>query len=229
MQLRGQNVLITGGSAGLGAAVARRFASEGANLALNYANGSERAERLRDSLVQDFPGLVVVLLQGDVSASSVCTDLVSRTVAALGGIDCVVSNAGWTRAAPWEDLDALTEQEWDRTWAMNVKAHLFLFRAAKVHFLRNARGGNMIITSSVAGIAARGSALAYSVSKHGTVALARGLALHQGPKCRINTVAPGLLETDWAVQQFGEERIRATREAVPLKMVSLLSLPLPSM
>lgn len=78
----------------------------------------------------------------------------------------------------------------------------------------------MIITTSVAGIRQSGSALAYSVTKHAAIALARGLALHQGPKCRINTVAPGLIETDWATKQFGENRIDAIRQLSPLKRVS---------
>lgn len=102
---------------------------------------------------------------------------------------------------------------------MNVKAHMFLFKAAKPHFLANPDGGNMIITTSVAGIKATGSALAYSVTKHGAIALARGLALHQGPKCRINTVAPGLIETDWSTKQFGEETMEMIRQATPLKRV----------
>ena len=196
--LRGQNVLITGGSAGLGAAVATKFASEGANLAINYASSKDRAEELASSLQKAHTGIKIVILQGDVSKAKVCAELVEQTVKALGGIDCVVSNAGWTKATNWEDLDSFTEEEWDRVYAMNVKAHVFLFKAAKKHFNDNANGGNMIITSSVAGIRASGSALAYSVSKHAAIALARGLALHQGPKCRINTVAPGrfLDETD---------------------------------
>lgn len=77
----------------------------------------------------------------------------------------------------------------------------------------------MIMTSSVAGVKASGSALAYSVTKHAAVALARGLALHQGPKCRINTVAPGLLATEWSEQQFGEQKMQAIQDVTPLKRV----------
>lgn len=77
----------------------------------------------------------------------------------------------------------------------------------------------MIITTSVAGTKQIGSALAYSVTKHGAIALARGLALHQGPKCRINTVAPGLLETDWSLKQFGQQRMDAMKNMTPLKQV----------
>lgn len=102
---------------------------------------------------------------------------------------------------------------------MNIKSHMFLFKYAKPHFLENPDGGNMIITTSVAGTKQIGSALAYSVTKHGAIALARGLALHQGPKCRINTVAPGLLETDWSLKQFGQQRMDAMKNMTPLKQV----------
>lgn len=220
MRLQDKNVLITGGSAGVGAAVARKFVAEGANVAINYASSRDRADALREALLADSPSTKIVLLQGDVSQTGTCTKLVAETIAQLGSIDCIVSNAGWTKFADWADLDALSEDEWDKTFAINVKAHLYLFKAAKPHFNENKEGGNMIMTTSVAGIKQSGSALAYSVTKHAAQALARGLALHQGPKCRINTVAPGLLETDWATQQFGRERIDAHRASLPLKMVS---------
>lgn len=223
MSLKNKRCLITGGSAGLGAAVARKFASEGAHLTINYASSRDRADALVTELRKDYPDSKVSLLQGDVSQASICTDLVEKTVSTLGGIDIVISNAGWTKATDWEDLESFSEEEWDRTYAMNVKAHLFLFKAAKKHFNSNADGGNMIITTSVAGIKASGSALAYSVSKHGAIALARGLALHQGPKCRINTVAPGLIETDWSTQQFGQERIDYIKSITPLEKNATLS------
>lgn len=239
MSLKDKRVLITGGTAGLGAAIALKFAEQGAHLAINYATSTDRATALQKEISARWPASRVVLLRGDVSRGSVCRDLVEGTVAALGGIDCVVSNAGWTKFSDWSDLDAFSEDEWDRVWAVNVKAHLFLFKAAKPYFLANAReaegeterggeegrgtstgvrgGGSMIITTSVAGIKQAGSALAYSVSKHAAIALARGLALHQGPHCRINTVAPGLIATDWAVNQFGEARMRAIEQSGPLK------------
>lgn len=78
----------------------------------------------------------------------------------------------------------------------------------------------MIFTTSVAGVESSGSALAYSVTKHAAIALARGLALHQGPKCRINTVAPGVLPTEWSTKQFGEQKMDAIRQQAPLKRVS---------
>lgn len=121
MAMRGTRVLITGGTAGLGAAVALRFAAEGAHIAINYAASKDRALSLQSKIKGTYSGANVVVLQGDVSQSGVCTRLVEETVKELGGLDCIVSNAGWTKAAPWEDLDALSEEDWDRTWAVSWK------------------------------------------------------------------------------------------------------------
>lgn len=133
MKLQDKRVLITGGSAGLGAAVAHKFASEGAHLAINYAASRDRAEALQSKLKATAPESKIVLLQGDVTQSSVCADLVEQTVEALGGIDILISNAGWTKRIDWEDLDAFTEEEWDRTFAVSVpctlgSSHLTILR-----------------------------------------------------------------------------------------------------
>ena len=178
-KLSGKRVLITGGSAGLGRAVASKFAAEGAAVVLNYATSQGPAEELAAQLATEH-GVKAHAVRADVSKTQECAELVQRTVDLLGGLDVLVSNAGWTRAADWRDLDNYSEAEWDRTYAMNVKAHLFLFKAAKPHFEANTDGGSFIITTSVAGIRQSGSSLAYSVSKHAAIALARGLALHQG-------------------------------------------------
>lgn len=119
MKLDGKRVLITGGSAGLGAAVAERFVQEGASIAINYASSEEQATKLSERLQQDYPKVKIVVIQGDVSKSATCSDLISSTVEQLGGIDCVVSNAGWTKASSWEDLDAYSEEEWDRSYAVS--------------------------------------------------------------------------------------------------------------
>lgn len=181
-RLSGKRVLVTGGSAGLGQAVAERFAAEGATLVVNYASSQGPAEELASRLKREH-GAEVFAVRADVSKADECLALVQRSSELMHGLDVVISNAGWTRAADWRDLDNYSEDEWDRTYAMNVKAHLFLFKAAKPHFEVNQDGGSFIITTSVAGIRQSGSSLAYSVSKHAAIALARGLALHQGYDC----------------------------------------------
>lgn len=240
-KLSGKRVLITGGSAGLGKAVASRFAAEGASLVINYASSQGPAEELADQLSKTY-GVKAVAIRADVGKADDCAELVRQTVEVLGGLDVLISNAGWTRAADWRDLDNYSEAEWDKTYAMNVKAHLFLFKAAKPHFEGNAEGGSFIITTSVAGVRQSGSSLAYSVSKHAAIALARGLALHQGyvsidssslchktdcnttcrPKCRINTVAPGLIATDWARKQFNEDVMSVIKKRTPLGDIASL-------
>ncbi|ORY83023.1 hypothetical protein BCR37DRAFT_346765 [Protomyces lactucae-debilis] len=221
LDLKGKNVLVTGGSAGLGAAICVRLAQAGCNIAVNYASRKEPADQLALKLQKEH-GVKSVVLQGDVSKSGACSELVEGTVRELGGIDIVCSNAGWTKAAPWDDLDALSEEDWDRTFAMNVKAHLFLFKAAKPHFLKNADGGSMVISASVAGIKTTGSALAYSVTKTASLALQRGLALHQGPKCRVNSISPGLIMTEWAEKQFDRQKMDWVTANTPTGAIATL-------
>ncbi len=197
MQLRGQCALVTGGSAGLGAVIARKLALRGVHLAINYAHAKDRATEFAEQLAKEFK-IKTVVLQGDVSDEQTCSRLVEETAARLGQINMLVSNAGWTKFAPWDDLFALASEDWDKTWTMNVKSHLWLFRAAKPYFMQNEDGGSFVISASVAGTRMSGSSLAYSVSKAACIHLMKGLAAHHGPKCRVNAVAPGLLMTEVA-------------------------------
>jgi len=99
---------------------------------------------------------------------------------------------------------------------VNVKANLYLFRAASKSFNANPDGGSFLISSSISALAPCGSAMGYSVSKAAGLHLMRCLAQTQGPKIRVNAVLPGLMLTDWG-NKFGAERIKQTKEMVPLK------------
>ncbi|EAS33033.3 short chain dehydrogenase [Coccidioides immitis RS] len=215
--LKGRNVLITGGSRGLGAAVAERFAAEGSNVAINYVSSEDRATALAAQLEENHK-INAITLQGDVSSRSDCENLVKQTIEQLGGLDVIISNAGWTRISNFADLDALTDDEWDRCWTTNVKANLHLFRAAKPTLDANPDGGAFIITSSTAGITPGGSSMAYSVSKAAGLHLMKALASTQGSKIRVNALLPGLILTEWG-QRFPKEVVGMYEEKVPLKRV----------
>ncbi|KAF2142532.1 uncharacterized protein K452DRAFT_20218 [Aplosporella prunicola CBS 121167] len=214
-QLKGRNVLITGGSRGLGAAIARVFAAEGANVIINYASQAAPAEALAEALVSEF-GVRAQAVQADVGVASECARCVQQTIDALGGIDIIIGNAGYTKFALFEDLDALSEDDWDKCWAVNVKGKLALLRAALPTFRANPEGGVFLITSSVAGVSQAGSSMAYSVTKAAQLHLMKCLASSQGEKVRINAVLPGLLLTEWG-NKYGEERIQSLKERSVLK------------
>ncbi|KAF6813338.1 short-chain dehydrogenase [Colletotrichum sojae] len=211
--------LITAGSAGLGAATAKLFARTGYNVAVNYASNAERAE----SLVQELRSLSTLpvdrqrfrAIRADLSKKEELVQLVGQVVEALGRLDVVFSNGGWTRIRNIQDLDDnVDENDWDRCFNMNVKSHLFLMHAARPH-LEEADGA-FITTASLAGVKVSGSSMAYSVTKAAQIHLVKALAIAAGPRIRVNSVSPGLLLTDWGMQ-FSEEQRESARERTRLK------------
>jgi len=213
--LKGKSVLITGGSRGLGAATAHAFAKEGANILVNYISDEASATNVAAE-ISDKYGIKADTIQGDVGAEENCVRIVNKCIALFGGVDVIVSNAGWTKISDFGDLNALSEAEWDKCWAVNVKANLHLLRAASESFNANPDGGSFLISSSAAATTPSGSAMAYSVSKAAGLHLMRCLAQTQGPKIRVNAVLPGLLLTDWG-NKFGAERIEKMKEMAALK------------
>lgn len=215
ISLKAKSVLITGGSRGLGAATAHAFAKEGANILVNFvSDGASAANVVAE--ISDKYGVRADAVQGDVGVEENCVRIVKKCIALFGGVDVIVSNAGWTRVSDFGDLNALSEAEWDKCWAVNVKANLHLLRAASESFNANPDGGSFLISSSVAAIAPGGSAMAYSVTKAAGLQLMRCLAHTQGPKIRVNAVLPGLLLTDWG-NRMGAERIEKMKEMAALK------------
>jgi len=218
--LKGRNVLITGGSRGLGALVAKKFAAEGSNIAINYASNEKAAQDLAASIEKEFK-VKTFIIQGDQGIEADCVKLVEESKKALGGLDVLISNAGWTRFSTFADLHSMSEADWDKCWAVNVKGNLHLCRAAMPTFNENPEGGVFLISSSVAGITQSGSSMPYSVTKAAGIHLMKCLAATQGAKLRINSILPGLLLTDWG-NLYGPERIAMLQDRAVLKQETLL-------
>lgn len=219
--LKGRNVLVTGGSRGLGALVAEKFASEGCNIAINYLSSKDRAQQTADKIRQSY-GSQASIIQGDTGVHGDCVRIVQEAIQLLGGLDIIVSNAGYTRFSEFGDLSALSEEDWDKCWAVNVKAQMFLFREALPTFNSNANGGVFLITSSIAGVAIAGSSMAYSTTKAAGLHLMKCLAQTQGAKVRVNAILPGLLMTEWG-EKFPAETISKYKERAVLKDVTDLN------
>ncbi|KAL2000975.1 hypothetical protein VTN02DRAFT_2376 [Thermoascus thermophilus] len=213
--LKGRNVLVTGSSRGLGALVAEKFAAEGSNIVINYVSNEARAKETATKIEAEYK-VKVVIVQGDAGIQDDCIRVVRSSIELLGGLDIVISNAGWTKFAKFGDLNALTEDDWDKCWATNVKGNLHLFREALPTFNANPDGGVFIITSSTAAVTPSGSSMAYSVSKAAGLHLMKCLAQSQGPKVRVNAVLPGLLLTEWG-NNFSPEQIQAHVDKTVLK------------
>jgi NAD(P)-dependent dehydrogenase (short-subunit alcohol dehydrogenase family) len=158
--------LVTASSAGLGAATAKVLASSGVRVVVNYFSSPEKADSLVKELEQlDFKTAAekpqtprFIAIQADVSQKSELIRLVDESVAAMGRLDLVVSNHGWTRIRNFYDLDEnVDESDWDRCFNMNVKSHLFLFHAARKHLEKS--GGSFITVASLAGVKPSGSSV----------------------------------------------------------------------
>ncbi|KAK4041500.1 histidinol dehydrogenase-domain-containing protein [Parachaetomium inaequale] len=222
-----KSALVTAGSAGVGAAIARVLVLDlGMNVTINYASNAERAESVARGLTEEArvaspengpPPPTVHAIQADLTDRSEIVRLVEEAAAGPGRLDVVVSNFGWTRMRNFGDLNhGVDEEDWDKCFGANVKAPLWLFHAAKPWLeASNARAAGAAVfvsTASVAGCKPSGSSLAYAVTKAAQIHLVKSLAVIAAPAIRVNSVSPGVLLTDWGLS-FPPERLAAVQEA----------------
>lgn len=183
-ELRGKTALVTGAGRRVGAAIARALAAEGMNLALHYHASSAECERLAEEVRSR--GARAVVLRADLTAPLACRSLVREAVAALGGLDLLVSSAASFERIPFDDVD---EAAFDRAFALNVRASFSLAHEAR-EALAASRGSIVLVTCTSATLPYRNH-LAYVVSKGAAKQLMRTLALELAPRVRVNAVAPG--------------------------------------
>jgi NAD(P)-dependent dehydrogenase (short-subunit alcohol dehydrogenase family) len=188
-QLEGRSALVTGGSRGIGAAIARRLAREGANVAITYARSGDRAREV----VEDMTALGVRALAVRAEATDVdaLRDAVARAATAFGGLDVLVNNAGIAAHGPFEEV---TVDAVDRILAIHVRAAFVLSQAAVPH-MRS--GGRIVgIGSSLAERVPYPGWALYAMSKSALTGLTKGLARDLGPRgITVNLVHPGSTDT----------------------------------
>jgi glucose 1-dehydrogenase len=192
--LKGKNVLVTGGTSGIGQAIAVRFAEHGANVAINYLRTPDEASeteqqvhacvaKVRQEGVRD------VLVGADVSNEDEVVRMVADAAEQLGGIDVLVNNAGIQISRPSEELSSA---DFDKVLAINLRGSFLCAREAIKHFLAEDKPGSIVNISSVHQLIPKPSYLGYSVSKGGMQNLTRTLALeYAGRGIRVNAVGPG--------------------------------------
>jgi 3-oxoacyl-[acyl-carrier protein] reductase len=188
--LTGKVALVTGGSRGIGAGIARRLARDGADVAVTYLQAKERAQEVVDAVTAEGRrGLPIPADSGDPHAVA---GAVERTVAELGRLDILVNNAGITTLGP---IDDVTLDDVDRIYAVHVRAAVLATRAAVPHM---GTGAAIIsIGSCLAGRVAGPGWSLYAMSKAALVGLTKGLAHDLGPRgITANVVHPGPIDTD---------------------------------
>jgi glucose 1-dehydrogenase len=196
--LKGKNVVVTGGTSGIGQAIAVRFAEYGANVAINYLRDSEEAEDTEERVhacvasVRQM-GVRDVLVQGDVSKEDDVVAMFEDAVDKLGGIDVLVNNAGIQISRPSHELSAA---DFDKVIAVNLRGAFLCAREAIKSYLESETPGVIVNISSVHQLIPKPSYLGYSASKGGMMNLTRTLALEYAKNnIRVNGIGPGATVT----------------------------------
>ena len=188
--LSGKVALVTGGSRGIGAAIAKRLAADGAAVAITYASGQEKAAEVVRS-IESAGGRALAIRADNMDAGAV-RSAVAETVQTLGRLDVLVNNAGIAVIAP---LDQFTREDFDRSVAVNIRAAFVAAQEAARHM---ADGGRIINIGSVnADRRPFAGGSVYAMTKAAIAGLTRGLARDLGPRgITVNNVQPGPVETD---------------------------------
>ncbi len=197
--LAGRVAIVTGGGTGIGAAVVRRLAARGVSCVVNYAHSRDEAEALAAEV-----GERSIAVQADVSDDAGCRALATAAGDAFGRIDFLVNNAGTTKYADHEDLDALEVDDFLSLYRLNAVGPFQMIRAC-APMLRESGMGAVVNTASVAGVFGIGSSVAYAMSKGALVTMTKSLARVLAPAIRINAVAPGYVGTGWFEKRLGTE------------------------
>jgi len=211
MTLKGKTAIVTGGGRDIGRACVMRLAADGANVAINYHSSGAGA----DSAVSEIEanGGSAFAMQGDMTKPDEVAALVAATVERHGGIDALVHVTGGLVAR--KTLPELTPEFWQEVMDLNVTSLLHLVRAALPHM---GAGGSIVpIASQAARDGGGPGAIAYATSKGAVATMTRGMAKELGPDIRVNSVCPGMIDTDFH-NVFTKDEVRGNvAKATPLK------------
>lgn len=211
MLLQDQTALITGGSRGIGKAIALRLAQEGCAIAFTYRSNVEEANRTLQMLTE--LGVKAACYQVDAADYQSAQDLVAKIQSEFGAIHILVNNAGITRDTL---MLRMSEEQWDEVIANNLKSAFNYIHAVTPVMLRQ-RNGSIISMSSVVGINGNAGQTNYAASKAGIIALTKSLAKEVGSRgIRVNCVAPGFITTDMT-GSLTEDQQKEIIQTIPLK------------
>lgn len=207
----GRTAFVTGGSSGIGRAVALLLAREGASVAVS-APGQGEAQAVADSLVAE--GAKAIAVAADVRDGPAIAEAIGETVRAFGGLDILVTSAGVQRYGTVADTD---EKTWDEVFAVNVKG-VYLTAQAALPYLRRSGAGAVVVVSSVQAHVTQPGVAAYAASKGALNALTRSMAIDEASHgVRVNAVCPGSVDTPmlrWSAALFSDGSPGAVQETV---------------
>ncbi len=190
MLLEGKNAIVTGGSQGIGAAIALELAREGANVCLTYRKHEDEAQKYAQDIRAI--GRKALSVKCDISSFAEAAATVQAAIEAFGSLQILVNNAGMN----WDGVSwKMAEEQWDRVIEVNLKGYFNFIRHTAPHF-KEQKYGKVINITSINGLRGKFGQMNYSASKAGIVGLTKALAKELGAfGVNVNAVAPGLIET----------------------------------
>jgi 3-oxoacyl-[acyl-carrier protein] reductase len=197
-----RKALVTGGATGIGKSAVLALAGAGFDVAINYASSAKAAQET--AAQAQALGAKTLLIQCDVSVDASVRSMLKQVEEGFGHLDVLISNAGTTAKWKVKDLESLDMDEWDRTFAVNVKGMFQVVRAS-VPLLKKGTNPCVVNTASIVGLRPGPQPLPYAASKAAVVNLTKTLAWNLGPDIRVNAVAPGWMEGEWMERMLGDK------------------------
>jgi 3-oxoacyl-[acyl-carrier protein] reductase len=193
LKLKGKNAIVTGGTRGIGRAIALELGSAGANVALNYRKSVDKSKEVVAEIEK--MGSKAMAIQADVASFQDADNMVKKVVAEWGSLDILVCNAGIN----WDGVIwKMSEKQWDTVIGTNLKGYFNYNRAAAM-VMRDQRYGKIVNISSINGLRGKFAQTNYSASKGGEIAMSKALAKELGRfNVNVNVVAPGMVMTEMA-------------------------------
>lgn len=202
MELKDTVAIVTGGNGGLGRCICEALARKGCKVIVVYAQSRAEADKVAATLNAN--GGEATALQCDVADSAQVDRLVETTVHQFGRIDILINDAAYNKWIPFQDLDSLTLDEWQKMLAINLTGPMIGIKATAPVMRRHGQG-RIVNISSVAGLYPGGSSIPYAVSKAGLIHLTRCMSVALAPDILVNCIAPGYLEGTRATANLDPE------------------------
>lgn len=208
-----KNIIVTGGSRGIGKCLAQNFAKAGHNVVLNYNKSKKEAEQIKKELEEQ--GIKIEIFKADVSKREDVNKLIKFAIKTMGGIDVLINNAGIAKLQMFQDV---TEETWNEIMDTNLKSVYYTIQGVLPEMLQK-KAGCIINISSMWGSTGASCEAVYSASKAGMDAITKSLAKELGPSnIRVNSIAPGVINTD--MNSVLDEKIKEElKKETPLEKI----------
>lgn len=215
MRLKDKVAVITGGSRGIGRAMALRFASEGAGIVINYTHNDDAARETM-ALIEGAGGIALAI-KGDIRSREDCQELADKTIAKFKKIDILINNAGITR----DNIVArMKPEEWQQVIDTNLTGCFNCTQAFMRPFIKQKSGGSIINIASVVGVAGAAGQANYAAAKAGIIGFTKSLARElAGRQITVNAIAPGFVATEMTAA-LSEKQREGILALIPLGRVA---------